>query len=577
MKDLSVQIPVDEIYIDGSNQRENFDVEKIKELAASIKKLGLIQSIVVCEIENSEMKKDFKPVEGKKYLLIAGERRLKAYLLNKEPLIEAKIRNVNISERLEIQISENLQREDIHELEEAKGFQAMMDSGKYKSPQDVAERVGKSHTYVYGRLYLLKLIPIAKELFFKGYLSYSHAKLLSRINEEKQLQAIIFCCYNNSSSRYEKKELEEVPDDVPTLRNWIQNNSDVELKLAPFKLDAKFPILNNVPTCLECPKNAKNNNVLFDEYNEKSICTDSSCFNLKKQTYWTEKLEALKKKNPNAVLGSGGYGTSRKDFIYVGYDWHFNFVKSTVKGAIPVLITEASGKYKLGDIVYIKHKPKPKNNSTTSSAKPKTPQQIEKEKEAIKLIEISKESVMQTKVSFVPVLLKKIKWNELPIVKLFSILFLDFVDRNMDFLETETIEKYGEALGIDVSAADDFEGYMKKELKACGNDKNKLTEKLIKFLVIHNLDTSDKLDKKYKDDINDSEMPYDLDFSVFFADMYGMSKELETECKKTEKQLLDEYKKKKADELKPKTEAPAEPSKKNIAAIPNKSKKSKKK
>src|SRR3990167_10092058 len=90
---------------------------------------------------------------------------------------------------LELVNVENLLREDVHPLEEAAGYQALMTRGGYDVAR-LAERVGKSVTYVYDRLKLLALAPPAQELFWDGTIMAGHAILLARLTAAEQARAI---------------------------------------------------------------------------------------------------------------------------------------------------------------------------------------------------------------------------------------------------------------------------------------------------------------------------------------------------------------------------------------------------
>jgi len=117
------------------------------------------------------------------YELVAGERRYRACKLAGLNTIPAMIRSLTDDQVLEIQIIENLQRDDLTELEEAEGYDALMTHSNFTVDQ-VGEKIGKSRSYVYGRLKLLELTEDSKQAMRVGTLDASRALLIARIPTE---------------------------------------------------------------------------------------------------------------------------------------------------------------------------------------------------------------------------------------------------------------------------------------------------------------------------------------------------------------------------------------------------------
>lgn len=168
-------VPVDKIRRNPYQPRENFDLEKLEELASSIKVHGIIEPLVV-----SRDGSDF-------YELISGERRLRAAKragLNNVPVV---IKELARRDKLEIAIIENVQREDLNPIERAKSYQRLADEFRY-TQEDIAKRLGKSREAVTNSLRLLKLPAKIQEYLQAGKLSEGHAKILLGIAEpSKQL------------------------------------------------------------------------------------------------------------------------------------------------------------------------------------------------------------------------------------------------------------------------------------------------------------------------------------------------------------------------------------------------------
>ncbi|MER7740022.1 ParB/RepB/Spo0J family partition protein [Streptomyces sp. NPDC096538] len=171
-------VAIDRIDRDPSQPREIFDQEKLEELAASIKEIGVQQAVSLRYIPGT-----------KRYMIIAGERRWRASQIAGKTEIPAMVTHglVGGSETLEgfeRSMAENLSRENMTPLEEARGFQKLIDFGL--TVEDVATRVGKSWNYVDLRLSLLKLVPAVQDALSKGHLPVGLAWYASQISPANQ-------------------------------------------------------------------------------------------------------------------------------------------------------------------------------------------------------------------------------------------------------------------------------------------------------------------------------------------------------------------------------------------------------
>jgi ParB family chromosome partitioning protein len=171
-----------EIHPSKTNPRKHFDETTLQQLADNIKEHGVLEPILV------RLKNDGDP-DPLYYEIVAGERRYRAAkLAGKEdiPAIQRKLSDVQV---LEIQVIENMQRADLHPLEEAQGYKNLILTKQYDVAK-IAGAVSRPHRYVYDRLRLLELIPQAQKLFVEGTIQTGHAVLLSRLTKEQQEQAI---------------------------------------------------------------------------------------------------------------------------------------------------------------------------------------------------------------------------------------------------------------------------------------------------------------------------------------------------------------------------------------------------
>ena len=161
------RVPIEFLRPNPRNPRREFPAAQLDELASSIKQRGMIQPLAV------------RPVRGASdaYEIIAGERRWQAAQragLHDVPVV---VLEVSDAEALELAIVENVQREDLHPLEEAAGYQSLIDEFKYHQ-DEIAKVVGKSRSHVANTLRLLKLPEFVKSTIRSGQVSAGHARAL---------------------------------------------------------------------------------------------------------------------------------------------------------------------------------------------------------------------------------------------------------------------------------------------------------------------------------------------------------------------------------------------------------------
>lgn len=165
-------IKIDSIETNPDQPRTRFDQAALQELAASIKNYGVIQPILVTELGDG------------KYELIAGERRMRASMLAGLSTIPCIVKSFTESDRAEIALIENLQREDLNPVEEAKAYRALMDKSGM-TQEELANKLGKSRPAIANSLRLLTLSSNVLELVEAGRLSAGHARTLAVIKDQK--------------------------------------------------------------------------------------------------------------------------------------------------------------------------------------------------------------------------------------------------------------------------------------------------------------------------------------------------------------------------------------------------------
>jgi len=173
--------------------RKNFDEEALNELAESIRTYGVIQPIVVTPV-------------GKRFMIIAGERRFRASRIAGKTEIPAIIRNYTPQEIKEISLIENLQREDLSPIEAARAIRTLMT--EFNMTQEVAaDRIGKSRSAVANTLRLLTLHDDVIKLIEDGRLSAGHARTLVVVPKEYQYKLALKGCDNQMTVREMEKSV----------------------------------------------------------------------------------------------------------------------------------------------------------------------------------------------------------------------------------------------------------------------------------------------------------------------------------------------------------------------------------
>jgi len=170
-----LEIELNNIEVNPFQPRSYFNEEALRELAGSIKELGVIQPITV------------RKLEGNKFQLVSGERRFRASKLIGNKTVPAYIRIANDQEMLEMALVENIQRKDLDPIEVALTYQRLIDEIDLTQEQ-MSLRVGKKRSTIANYLRLLKLDPIVQTGMRDGFLSMGHGRALINIeNTEEQL------------------------------------------------------------------------------------------------------------------------------------------------------------------------------------------------------------------------------------------------------------------------------------------------------------------------------------------------------------------------------------------------------
>lgn len=226
-----IDLPIKDIDMNPFQPRTSFNEEHLRELASSIKELGVIQPITV-------RKKDFG-----KYELVSGERRCRASKLLGIDTIPAYVRIANDQESLEMALVENIQRQDLDPIEIALSYQRLIEEIDLTQEQ-MSERVGKSRSAIANYLRLLKLDPIIQTGMRDSFISMGHGRALINLESlEQQLDIYQKILADSLSVRETEKLVKEMKGGTlsrkQTEKNTLPENVTQHTKELNELLDTK--------------------------------------------------------------------------------------------------------------------------------------------------------------------------------------------------------------------------------------------------------------------------------------------------------------------------------------------------
>ncbi len=184
----SLFLPISQVESCASQPRKQFDPDALADLADSIREHGIIQPLTVRKLQSGY------------YQIIAGERRWRAARMAGLSQVPAIVIEADDRKAMELAMIENLQREDLNPIEEAEGYQVLMDTYSM-TQEEAAGRVGKSRSAVANALRLLKLCPPVRAMVEDGRISSGHARALLTLTAEVQEKAADTILKNDLSVR----------------------------------------------------------------------------------------------------------------------------------------------------------------------------------------------------------------------------------------------------------------------------------------------------------------------------------------------------------------------------------------
>ena len=335
-------LPLDLLDASPKNPRRTMDDKGLEELAASIKQSGISQPLLVRPDTWTE-----GLIEGR-FEIVCGHRRSEAATIAGLEEVPCIVRTMTDQEAAEIALVDNLQRVDVPALEEAEAFSELF--ARLGSIPAVAAKVGKEQAYVAKSLKLLTLTTWSRDALREGLITIDHARLLARLAEAEQNDALKWCLDTQAGKKtpvwevlknrlkrknpiaekakaeaaldrdgsddedLDDEDFEEDFDDdiaengrrsvwnhawecesVQRLKEHIESNSGEPLDRAPWPMEEDW-LLPDAGSCLDCPKNTKANTPLFGDLDMGvAVCTDGACFKAKTEGFVLHGIETAKK------------------------------------------------------------------------------------------------------------------------------------------------------------------------------------------------------------------------------------------------------------------------------------------
>lgn len=286
-------IPLSRIVASTTNPRKHFDPARMAELAESIRASGVHQPVLLRPLPASRLADTTHMDPRPDYELVSGERRYRASEAAGKATIPAMVRPLTDSEVLEIQVVENLQRDDLHPLEEAEGYERLMHAHEPPlTAEQIGERIGKSRSYVYARLKLLNLCPEGQQAMRDGWLEPSTALLVARAPSTKLQNDILGNLKDWRGEVISHREAAALIE-----RQYMLRLSEAKLKITDETL------LAHAGSCKTCPKRTGADPDLFADVKGADVCTDPVCFKAKSEAHSENALKAARESGATIVEG----------------------------------------------------------------------------------------------------------------------------------------------------------------------------------------------------------------------------------------------------------------------------------
>ena len=277
---MNINIKTENLSLAPFNTRKNIDDKQMQDLIDSVTKHGILQPIIV------RMKKKDD------YEIVCGSRRFFAATKVKLATVPCIVKVLTDTEALEINIVENLQREDVGAMDEANGIAELMKSNK-NDTKAVASKLGKSESYILNRMKLLKLPKVVQDAIASEEISPAHGLVVARLTDIGD----------------QKEMLKDIKESKMSVRGAENHLSRFGKNISNFKFDTK--------ACVKCEYNGTKQKDLFDkETNLKGKCLNPECV-ARKNKQWVLAMKAEIVKMGGTILSEKEYNAKFGD-VYGG-------------------------------------------------------------------------------------------------------------------------------------------------------------------------------------------------------------------------------------------------------------------
>jgi ParB/RepB/Spo0J family partition protein len=290
-------IPVALLEPSPTNPRKHFDPARLAALAGTVRAHGVMQPLLVRAIAGRDAS------QGRAlYEIVAGERRWRAAGIAEQFSVPCMVRELTDFEVLELQLVENLQRDDLHPLEEAEGYEQMLIDPPWWSAQhrprahgytvdELATHVGRSASHIRARLRLLALTPAARNAFFNWLFGIGSALSIAHLNTMHQAEIV---------QRMQHDAERGAAWSQDTVLHMVQNTYMLRLAAAAWDLhDAA--LLPAAGACSTCRKRSGSDPELFDDITESDRCADAQCFAAKATAHHQRKLDDARARGATVI------------------------------------------------------------------------------------------------------------------------------------------------------------------------------------------------------------------------------------------------------------------------------------
>ena len=250
-KEEIIEVNISELRPNPYQPRKVFDKDALAELAKSIKEHGVFQPIIIK-----------KSIKG--YEIIAGERRVRASKMAGLDKVPAIIRNLNDEQMMEIALLENLQRENLSAIEEAKAYKSLIDN-LHLTQEQLSDKVGKSRSHVTNILGLLRLPAEVQDMVANKKISMGHARVLSKLESDEKIIAMARDIAENkipvreveAKSQESEKKVKINRKRIPSrsefahLEEVLKDRLDTKVKIKDSKLIISFENVADLNRILE--------------------------------------------------------------------------------------------------------------------------------------------------------------------------------------------------------------------------------------------------------------------------------------------------------------------------------------